>query len=289
MVYSKRLIQQQNKAAFLYKMLPKSIYKPKGTAFYAAVSVAGNQQGGGAINESETLRTAGNEDVQQFVISPKINEWTITISGLARAVSEGDEASFATGLVRQFDEALENMLKDLNRQCYGSGNGKLATITVANTGTVQAFDTVQYLKPGMVCDTYTGTTRVANSVTISSVDRANNQATFDSSFAGAVNDQLVREETRVSAASDGKEIAGTTLVIDDGTVATSFQGLSRTSYPILKGNLIDAGSVNLSNDLLQRAADEVSIVGDGRIDMIISRHGQRRKLTHWLPYSANCN
>ena len=116
-IYGKRLLQQQNKAAFLYKMLPKSIYKPKGVGFYAAVSVAGNQAGGGAINETEALRTAGNEDVQQFVIIPKINEWTIQISGLARAVSEGDEASFATGLVRQLDEGLENLVKDVNRCC----------------------------------------------------------------------------------------------------------------------------------------------------------------------------
>jgi hypothetical protein len=90
-------------------------------------------------------------------------------------------------------------------------------------------------------------------------------------------DIVVREETKVSAASDGKEIAGTTFIIDDGTVATTFQSLSRTTYPILRGNVIAAGSVNLTNDLLQRAADEVSIVGDGRIDMLIMRHGQRRK------------
>lgn len=96
-------------------MLPKSIYSPKGKGFYAAISVEGNQQGGGAINETEALRSAGNETVEQFVITPKINEWTIQISGLARAVSEGDEASFATGLVRQLDEALENMIKDVNR------------------------------------------------------------------------------------------------------------------------------------------------------------------------------
>src|SRR3990167_7475971 len=106
-VYGKRLIQQQNKAAFLYKMLPKSIYKPVGVGFYAAVEVQGNQQGGGAINETEALRTAGNPTTVQFVITPKIHEWTINISGLARAVSEGNEGSFATGLVRQFDEALE--------------------------------------------------------------------------------------------------------------------------------------------------------------------------------------
>ncbi len=114
-VYGKRLVQQQNKSAFLYKMLPKSIFKPKGVGFYAALSVSGNQSGGGAIGESDTLRTAGNETVVQAVITPKINEWTITISGLARAVSEGDEGSFATGLVRQLDEALENMVKDCNR------------------------------------------------------------------------------------------------------------------------------------------------------------------------------
>lgn len=114
-VYSKRLVQQQNKAAFLYKLFPKSPYKPIGVGFYVAVSVAGNQQGGGAINENEALRSAGNETVLQFVIIPKVLEWTIQITGLARAVSEGNEGSFATGLVRQLDEGLENMLKDCNR------------------------------------------------------------------------------------------------------------------------------------------------------------------------------
>lgn len=276
-VYGKGIVQQQNKAAFLYKMLPKSIYKPKGVGFYPAVSVAGNQQGGGAINESEALRTAGNEDVQQFVITPKVNEWTVQITGLARAVSEGDEASFATGLIRQLDEALENLLKDVNRQSFGRGNGLLATVSTTSTGTTHTFDTVQYLKPAMVIDAYTGTTRSVDSATISSVDRANNQATFSASITLTADDQIVREETRVSAASDGKEMAGTTLIIDDGTVATTFQGLSRSTYTILRGNVIAAGSVNLTNDLLQRAADEVSIVGDGRIDMLISRHGQRRK------------
>lgn len=276
-VYGKRLIQQQNKAAFLYKMLPKSPEKPIGKGFFPAVSVSGNQQGGGAINESEALRTAGNEDVQQFKIVPKVNQWTIQISGLARAVSEGQEASFASGVVRQLDEALENMLKDCNRQAYGRGNGLLATVSATATSTVQTFDTVQYLKPGMVVDAYTGSTRSVDSATISSVDRANNQVTFSASITLTINDQLVREETRVSAASDGKEMAGTTLIIDDGTIATTFQNLSRSTYPILKGNVIDAGSVNLTNDILQRGADEASIVGDGRIDMIIMRHGQRRK------------
>lgn len=274
--YGNRLIQQQNKAAFLYKLLPKSIEKPFGTGFFPCVSVQGNQQGVGAINESEALRTAGNETVLQFQITPKVNEATIQITGLARAVSEGNENSFASGLVRQLDDALENMIKDLNRQAYGNGKGKLAKITSSSTGLTQTVDTVQYLKEGMVVDTYTGDTRDENSVTISSIDRANNQVTFSTSISTATNDEIVREETRVSAASDGKEIAGTTLIIDDGTEATSFQGQSRSTYPILKGNVIDAGSVNLTNDLLQRAADDVSIVGDGRVDMLISRHGQRR-------------
>ncbi len=271
-VYGKRLVQQQNKSAFLYKMLPKSIFKPKGVGFYAALSVSGNQSGGGAIAETGDLRTAGNETVVQAVITPKINEWTITISGLARAVSEGDEASFATGLVRQLDEALENMVKDMNRQAYGDGTGKMATTTVTATSVTQTFDTVQYFKVGMICDTYTATAANATDVTVVSIDRTNNQVTFDSSITGLIGDTVVRANT-----TSALEMIGTTGIIDDGTVSTTFQSLSRSTYPILKGNVIAAGSVNLTNDLLQRSADEVSIVGDGRIDMLISRHGQRRK------------
>jgi hypothetical protein len=277
--YGSRVTQQQNKAAFFYKMLPKSIYKPTGVGFYAAVEVAGNQAGGGAINETEALHTAGNPTTVQFVIIPKIMSWVINISGLSRAVSEGNEASFATGLVRQFDEALENTIKDVNRQCYGNGMGTMAIKNGTSTSLTHAFDDVIYLKPGMIVDSYdsTGTTRGNNSATIVSVDRANKQATFDSSITLTDNDILVREEALASAPSDGKELAGTKLIVDDGTEATTFQGLSRTTYPILKGNIIDAGSVNLTNDLLQRAADEVSIVGDGKVDMLVSRHGQRRK------------
>ena len=275
-VYPKRLVQQQNKAAFLYKMLPKSIYSPKGSGFYPAVSVASNQ-GGGAINETEALPTAQNETVVQFTISPKIVVWSMKITGLARAASEGDEASFATGVIRQFDEALENTLKDLNRMCYGSGNGKLGTLTATSTGVTQTFDTVQYFKPGMVVDQMTGSTETAADLVVSTVDRANNQVTFTGSVTGTTGDQFVRANTRSSAASDGKELIGTTGIIDDGTVSSTFQGQSRTTYPILKGNVIAAGSVNLTNDLLQRSSDEVSIVGDGKIDFLISRQGQRRK------------
>jgi hypothetical protein len=92
-----------------------------------------------------------------------------------------------------------------------------------------------------------------------------------------IGETFCKHNVRVSAPTDGKEIAGTTLIIDDGTVATTYNGLSRTTYPILRGNVIAGGGVNLTNDLLQRSSDEVSIVGDGRIDMLISRHGQRRK------------
>lgn len=275
-VYPKRLTQQQNKAAFLYKMLPKSVYSPKGAGFYPAVSVASNQ-GGGAINETEALPTPQYETVVQFTIAPKIVVWVISITGLARAVSEGDENSFATGLIRQLDEGLENTIKDLNRMCYGRGNGLMGTLTATATSATQTFDTVQYFKPGMLIDQMTGTTETAADLVVSTIDRANNQVTFTGSVTGTIGDQFVRANARSSAASDGKEVAGTTLIIDDGTIATSFQGQSRSTYPILRGNIIDAGSVNLTNDLLQRSADEVSIVGDGRIDMIISRHGQRRK------------
>jgi len=175
---------------------------------------------------------------------------------------------------------LENLLKDLNRQCYGFGFGVLATINGAATSATQTFDDVIYLKAGMYLDSYdsTRTTRDENSAVVSSVDRANNQATFSASISTADNDVFVREETLVSAASaDGKEMMGLQGIIDDGTNISTFQGQSRTTYPLLEGNVIAAGSVNLTNDLLQRAADEVSIVGDGRIDMLISRHSQRRK------------
>ena len=235
-------------------MLPKSIYSPKGAGFYPAVSVASNQAGGGAINESEALPTAGNEDVEQFTIIPKVNVWVVQITGLARAASEGDEASFATGVIRQLDEALENTLKDLNRQCYGKGNGLLATCTATATNATQTFDTVQYFKPGMICDGYTSVTRSTAAATVVSVDRVNNQVTFDSAITLTINDQVVKANVRVSAPSDGKELAGTTLIIDDGTVATTFQALSRTTYPILRGNVLDGRfSVNLTNDLLQRS------------------------------------
>jgi hypothetical protein len=277
-VYGKRLIQMQNKAAFLYKMLPKSIEKPLGTGFYPGVSVSGNQRGGGAINEGEALHTAGNETILQFLIKPKINVWTIQISGLARAVSVGQEATFASGLVRTLDDALENMLKDCNRQSFGDGTGKLATVKTAATSATIVCDDVIYVKKGMYLDRFNSAgSKQADDAVVSSVNRATQEITFSASATVAVDDYYTRAKAQDSAPTGGKELAGTSYIIDDGTVASTFQGQSRITYPILRGNVIDAGEVNLTNDLLQRAADEVSIVGDGKIDFLISRHGQRRK------------
>ena len=282
-VYDKKAEVVQNLKHRAIDEIAKSLekYNAGGEGFFGAINDYGNESVG-AINETEAFRTIDNEHYQQWKVSPKVLTAPVNISGLVAKAADSDEESFVSAVVDALDKAKERLLKDENRQFFGLGNGLLASPTGTAASNVTSFtvDSAQYLRPNMVVDIFTSSTKTVDSIRILDVDKTTNIVYFATSLTtGGVNAtmQIVKENIRDSAASDGKEAMGLRGIIDDATDLTTFQNLDATASRIWRGRRIDASSGNLTSDLLQRLCDDVQVLSGETVDTIIMHPVQRRK------------
>lgn len=251
-----------------------------GQGFYGSVNDYGNESGG-AISETESFRTIDSENYAQYKVSPKVIVWPIEFSGLVAKAAESDEEAFASAVLEALDMSRERLLADENRQFFGLGTGLLASPSATVATDVLSFtvDTTQYLRRNMVVDVFSGATKTVDSKRIIKVDRQNNVIHFSTSLSVAVDAtcEIVKENIRDSAASDGKEMMGLRGIVDDSTDLTTFQNINASTNDAWRAVRINASSGNLTSDLLQRLCDDVEILGGEQVDTIIMHAKQRRK------------
>lgn len=281
-VYDSYIEAAQNLKARSMDEISKSLkkYSPEGQGYFGAINDYGNESGG-AINEEEVFRTIDSEDYQQWKVVPKVEVWPIQFGGLTAAAATGDEASFANLIVDALDRARDRLMSDENRQFFGLGTGLLAAPSIAVTAAGVSFtvNSVQYLRKNMVVDIYSGSTLTVAGYRISYVDRVNSVVGFLTSIGVAIDSttQIVKQNIRVSAPSDGKEMMGLRGIVDDSTDLTTFQNINALTTYEWRSRRIDAGAANLTSDLLQRLIDDVAILSGDEPDMLICHRKQRRK------------
>ncbi len=281
-VYDKHVEKQENLKHRAIDEIAKSLqkYNAGGDGFYGAINDYGNESVG-AISETETFRTIDNENYVQFKVSPKVLVAPIEFSGLSAKAADSDDEAFVSSVVDALEMAKERLLKDANRQFYGLGTGLLAkpTATAASNLTSFTVDSAQYLRANMVIDIFAGATKTVDSKRIQAVDKVSNIVYFATSLGAelATSAQIVKENIRDSAASDGKEMMGLRGIVDDSTDLTTFENVDATSNRVWRGRRIDASSGNLTSDLLQRLCDDVMVLGGEEPDTIIMHPKQRRK------------
>ncbi len=274
---------QQNLEALSFDEFSKSgkKYAAGGKGFFGAINDYGNESVG-ALNETEQFRTIDAENYQQYTVVPKIMNGPIEITGLAVEASDDDVEAFAEGLLKEIQGAKKRLRKDMNRQFFGSGTGTLAVPAQAVASNLTSFTvtTAQYLRKNMIVDAQSQ--GVNNSVShnrILNVDKVNSIIYLTSSVGVslATTDQIYKENIRVSASADGKEMMGLDGIVDDSTLLTTFEGLDATSVLEWRAVRINAASANLTSDLLQRLEDDIGTLGGEDPDTIIAHKIQRRK------------
>lgn len=283
-VYGKYVERQQNLKHYTYDEIGKSAteYSAKGEGFFGAINDYGNESVG-AINETETFRTIDNEDYVQYKVTPKINVAPIQFSGLVAEIADGDPESFASSVVDALDLAKERLLKDVNRQFFGYGQGVLGNPQGAISSSATSFtvNSAQYFRRNMVVDicSAAGVTNIlVTGYRIQDVDKSANVIYFSTQLTNAVTtgNVIVKQNMYASSpATDGKEMMGLRGIVDDATDLTTFQNVA-ASNRIWRGVRISSAT-NLTSDLLQRLLDDVRITGGESPDTIIMHHLQRRK------------
>lgn len=281
-VYGDGVVLQQNLKHRAIDEIAKSSkkYNPGGEGFFGSIDIYGNESVG-AITELESFRTIDNESYLQYKVTPKVNVAPVQFSGLLAKAADSDEEAFANAVVKEIEMAKERLLKDLNRQFYGLGNGLLCSpaANVASNLTSFTVDSAQYLRANMVVDAFNGATKTCDSLRISDIDKQNNIVYFSTSLGAALitTDVFVKENVRDSAPTDGKECMGLRGIVDDGTDLTTFENIDATANRIWRGVRINASSANNTSDLMQRLLDDVTTLGGEEPDSLIMHPKQRRK------------
>ena len=278
------LTNQQNLKTKAIDQIGKSSTKhsPGGEGFYGAINDQGNESVG-AINEAEVFRTVDPENFVQFRVTPKILVAPVQFTGLVAAAASDDDESFANIVVNALERAKDRLNKDKNRQFFGLGSGVLGVPagTVSSAATSFSVDSAQYFRPGMVIDicTAASSTEVISSARITAVDKALNVIFLSVSLGASLTiaNEIIKENIRVAAPSDGKEMMGLRGIVDDSTDLTTFENINALTNRTWRARRIDASSANLTSDLLQRLIDDVEVLGGEEPDMLVMHQRQRRK------------
>lgn len=238
-------------------------------------------QGVGARADGGVLPTARYRQVKQTAIPLKYNYGRIEVTGPAIAGSRNASAAFMKVIDFEIRGMVTGMKVDLNRQLYGDGTGWMCQVNGTSTGTSVTLDNpgTQYLEAGMYIDTYSATSggsSGADSASIASVD-STTTLTLDSAATMTDNYYVFREDSR------GNEMMGLLGIIDDATYVTTLQGVSRTTYPWFKANVLDNSGTNrdLTLDLMQQSSDEAEKDG-GKISLVVANYELRRKYADLL-------
>ncbi len=296
----------------------KAQYRPGGAGYYFSVRQADPQAVGGRAENAYLPEPLPSEGTQGH-ISPKLIYAVIRMSGLAIEAGKGNLAAFVEAQGDATMGAYKALVDDLNRMCHGDGYGLLATLSsssdtlsTSTTWTITCDNDVgvRYLRRGMIVDFYDGTAIDQSSVAsrIASIDPINKTAEMEAVAATGAGGSAYQAYHPITAARtytiaaaavpDGAyvvrygarlathattnafyELMGLLGMYDDGTRLASFEGITISSNPEFKANIISNSGVNreLSIDLMLASMD-MSVARSGeRPTLIRMGLGQRRK------------
>jgi hypothetical protein len=283
-VYDPVIQEQQNLEPFTWRDFEDGDDKLGGKGWYFETKMGGNQEGIGARLENGDLPTAGFQRWLQGNIYWKLLYGAFELSGPAIEAAKGDLESFANSRTEEIEGLTRDVIKDFNRQIYGDGQGVLATCNGTESGqTLNVYDGM-YLRLNMKVSLFTTVPALNGDLGKITALAPQSDGSMKVTYSGTETTALINETIRRtgSTSSDGVtgyEMTGLKQIIDDGTVAAAFEGITRATWPLWNGNVLGNSGTNrnLTLDLLQQAEDAIVEMAGKRPDWIRMNLGQRRK------------
>lgn len=270
--------EQQNLKTYTWSKIKVSSLKPTPQGIYMPVTMTGNENGG-AINESEGFQNPGSLNPQQPQILSRLVVWPFTLTGTSIELSETNKQAFATSIDAQQKDNLGRIMSDLNRQSLGKGTGQMSLANGAGSGaTALIVDNPLPFRRNMILDSYAsiGGAKELNGVMITGVDYATSTLTISPASTWSDNSIIVKRNVQQGAPVGGKELSGLQAICDTTTYSSSFEGLAVSANPEWVGNVVDAGTAPVSQDLMQKAANRGMAIGGNNPNYMISNFGQAR-------------
>lgn len=278
-VYEGSLNDQLNDESYSYnRLLSKSngvSSRPMGGKYVEFAIHTGRNNGIGARNELEALPTAGKQSAKVATLNLKYQYAGIEVSGQVFELATKDYQTFANAVDLEMDRIKIDLAKDRNRQYFGNGNGKVATVT-AVSGQNITFDTIQHIQDDEKLDIVVAATGVSHGtgVTVTNVNETTNVVTVSGTLSGVlVGDIAVR------TGSWGREWTGLDAIVSDTSV---LYGLDPATTRVWKSSVM-SGVGAISEASMKRLNDRITRQG-GKVTAIITTPGVER--AYWQLLAA---
>jgi hypothetical protein len=251
--------------------------------------------GGGFASgtEDDYLPTPTLPVQKQSYLTIKKHTLVSELSGQAlRRVLKGP-AAFATWADEELPRKAQIGAWHLDRQALGTGTGIVARVNDGSPDTTTTIDSAfgiaglegftRLIREGdslRYSPNANGTSPRTGAAIVSAIDHDTGIITIDASPASAAdNDYIFVGDANVYGLG-AREMTGLEALIDDGNLVGTIQNLSRSTYPKLKAQQIDASTAaegsTLTEELLDRAATQAWERAGGKIDLILANRASQR-------------
>ena len=297
-----------NSKTLLLHRLQRNSEDIRGLEAYIPLNKSRNE-GVGSRAENGTLPTAGQQGYDKARFGMKYHYGRIQISGPTIEAAATDEGAFTRAVDSESRGLVRDVLKDINRQLFGNGEGVLAipitevTDTFIANSPVAGYATnvaaaLQHLRVGMIVDVIVRATGVLNAGgdgrTITAINKTTGLVTFN---AGTDLTALSTTHAVIRTRSAGVDVSHEMFGLDAAIRTTNpdsaaagqvvnFGLIDRTAAgnDFWHGNeMANAGVLRAFDvNMFEEAIDTVDIEGDGEISIWIGSHAMHRKYAQQL-------
>lgn len=269
-----------NSEVFLLSQVESNTEDIEGRRAVLSINTTRNQ-GIGARAEMGTLPEAGHQGYSEERVPLKYNYGRIQLSGPVIRSMGSDRGSFTRAITSETQGVTRDLRNDVNRQLYGFGDGRIATLGAAasgNTGTLQTPTATQQrqLQVGSRIDigTSANPTSTATGRTITSVNTTAGTFVFDGAAVAITAGDIVTLTGSGGTGASQKEITG----LQKQVAATgALWNIDPAVVPSWASYVDDPGSNRaVSETMFLKAAQEVNISSGEEIDLWVVSPGVQR-------------
>lgn len=242
----------------------------------------GRNRGRKSGPDGATLPNAGEQKYEDIQVPINFFYQGIEVTDAAVEMTKSSEGSFVNLLHSEVDGATKDMKKDVNRQIWGPGNGKLASIRASSTASTLNIDSLQYIHIGDPVDVLVQSTGATTNGIVGTTVTALNETGPTATIAGTLAGACDTTYGVYLSGSYGQEMKSLQEIVATGR---SLFGINSATAGMEWWNsqVIDVGSSASSTALagenaFERIVDKVGATGQGETESFVTTRGIRRGL-----------
>jgi len=284
-VYRGKIIKQLNDEIVALKRITRSSagVTNETNGKYVTFPIHTRRNSGvGSRLENEPLPVPGQQGHAAARVALKYGYGGLQITGQAISLSDTDTKAFAQAISTEVNGLKDDVKKDMNRQVYGSGNGAIGVVSVADTGSniVEVADAKLFqLDERVDIVTLPATVAVADRI-VTDIDLATNIVTLSGAvFNSSVGQIVTRQGSGPDSVAGNREITGLAGFVGTGDV----YNIAVSAEPEWKSVIFDNSGTPraLSEGLMTQMVDEIRTRG-GKTTLILQSLGVRRSYANLL-------